>query len=139
VAGHPLTVGAILQNPSVANAAIADKSVQFLEKLVFLQGLPQFAGRRADNRQPVCLDPDSGVSGTEMDIGADNDRHIEQAIAESDVILVAWGKSNAHTTRKQVINRMLRNQRDKLLLQGKSHPSRAGYSGYVSSYDESDL
>jgi hypothetical protein len=74
-----------------------------------------------------------------MDIGADNDRHIEQAIAESDVILVAWGKSNAHTTRKQVINRMLRNQRDKLLLQGKSHPSRAGYSGYVSSYDESDL
>ena len=36
------TVCVIMQNPSVANAEIADKSVQFLEKLIFTKGYSEF-------------------------------------------------------------------------------------------------
>jgi hypothetical protein len=36
------TVCAILQNPSVASTEIADKSIQFLEKLIFTKGLEPF-------------------------------------------------------------------------------------------------
>lgn len=135
VAGSPLTVGAILQNPSVATTDIADKSVQFLEKLVFLMGQPQFAGaNRLIIVNQFALVQTRGFAGTAADIGPDNDRHIEQAIAESGVILVAWGKSNPYTARKVAIDRMLKKQEDKLVLAGKSHPARASYRGYLSPY-----
>ncbi|MBB5347573.1 DUF1643 domain-containing protein [Desulfoprunum benzoelyticum] len=130
--GHPLTVCAILQNPSVADADIADRSVQFLEKLVFMKGVPQFAGvGRLIIVNQFALIQTRGFVGAETDIGPDNDRHLARAIAEADIILIAWGKSNAFASRKQVVDRLLAEQSDKLLLQGKSHPSRASYTGYV--------
>jgi hypothetical protein len=136
VAGNPVTVCAILQNPSAANADIADKSVQFLEKLVFIQGLPPFAGAlRLIIVNQFAFIQTKAFAGMDLHIGSENDKHIEQAIAEADVILIAWGKSNPYTSRKQAIDRMLTNQNHKLLLQGKSHPSRASYNGYVSTYN----
>ncbi|MGZ8375480.1 MAG: DUF1643 domain-containing protein, partial [Nitrospira sp.] len=58
-------------------------------------------------------------------IGLENDSHINRAISESDIILVAWGSSNAYEARKE---------KGRSLLQGKSHPSRASYVGYASVY-----
>lgn len=113
VEGNPVTVCAILRNPSAADAAIADKSVQFLEKLVFMQGLPQFAGaHKLIIVNQFALIRARGVVGLEKHIGAETDRHIDQAIAESGVIVVAWGKSNPCTSRKLVIDRMLKKQED---------------------------
>lgn len=40
------TVCAVMQNPSYAGEDVADKSVQFLEKVVFKKGLPEFDGMR---------------------------------------------------------------------------------------------
>lgn len=135
VEGNPVTVCAILQNPSAANADIADKSVQFLEKLVFLQGLPQFAGaHKLIIVNQFAFIQTQAFSGAVMHIGAENDQHLERAIAESEVILVAWGKSNSCTTRKLAVDRMLRKHEDKLVLAGKSHPARASYLGYVFPY-----
>ena len=126
------TVCAIMQNPSVANKKIADKSVQFLEKLVFKKDTPQFF----DVRKLIIVNQFAFIqtkefSGQDKHIGRENDRHIKEAIAESDIILIAWGKSNTYESRKQAINKMLNN---KVLLKGKSHPSRASYDGYVSTY-----
>jgi hypothetical protein len=38
------TTCVVMQNPSYANADVADKSVQFMEKVVFKKGLPEFEG-----------------------------------------------------------------------------------------------
>lgn len=40
------TVCVVMQNPSYAGEDVADKSVQFLEKVVFKKGLPEFEGVR---------------------------------------------------------------------------------------------
>lgn len=38
------TVCAVMQNPNYAGEDVADKSVQFLQKVVFKKGLPEFDG-----------------------------------------------------------------------------------------------
>ena len=128
------TVCAIMQNPSVADSDIADKSVQFLEKLVFAKNTPRFSGvRKLIVVNQFAFIQTKEFSGRDKHIGQDNDRHIKEAITESDIILIAWGKSNAYEARRQAINRMLENC-NKVLLQGKSHPSRASYDEYTSVY-----
>lgn len=127
------TVCAILQNPSVANAEVADKSVQFLEKLIFSKGLEPF--ENVDKLIVVnqfALIQTNDFSGA--DIGDHNDQYIRDAIAESDIVLVAWGARNPYIQRKQVIEGFLKSCKGKKLLQGKSHPSRARYADYISDY-----
>ena len=135
IEGKGKVVCAIMQNPSVANSEIADKSVQFLEKLIFLKGVSQFS----DVHKLIVVNQFAFVqtndfSGQDEHIGPENNTSIRQAIAESDVILVAWGSSNTYEARKKEINEMLKAQRGKSLLQGKSHPSRASYVDYISTY-----
>jgi len=128
-------VCAVMQNPSVANSKIADKSVQFLEKLVFTKGIPQFSGvRKLIVVNQFAFVQINDFSGQDEYIGPENNLHIGRAISESDIILVAWGSSNAYEARKSKINAMLKAQSGKSFLQGKSHPSRAGYVDYVSGY-----
>lgn len=135
VDGQSLIVCAIMQNPSVANSDWADKSAQFLEKLVFTKGLPEFAGAtKLIIVNQFAFVQTTEFSGSDEHIGLENDKHIQEAISESDVILVAWGSSNIYESRKNVINIMLKNNNNKILLQGRSHPSRASYDGYVSAY-----
>ncbi len=129
------TVCAILQNPSVANSEIADKSVQFLEKLIFSKGLEPF-----DNVEKLivvnqfALIQTNDFSGVDAHIGDRNDHYIRDAIAESDIVLVAWGARNPYIERQQVIEGFLKSRKGKKLLQGKSHPSRAQYAEYISDY-----
>jgi hypothetical protein len=129
------TVCVILQNPSVANSEIADKSVQFLEKLIFSKGLEQF--HKVDKLIVVnqfALIQTNNFSGKDEHIGEHNDEQIKDAIAESDIILVAWGSKNPYIQRKQVIECFLKSCQGKKLLWGKSHPSRAQYADYISDY-----
>jgi hypothetical protein len=129
------TVCAILQNPSVANAEIADKSVQFLEKLIFTKGLEPFnnVGKLVVVNQ-FALIQTNDFSGANEHIGDHNDHCIRDAIAESDIILVAWGARNPYIQRKQVIEGFLKSCTGKKLFRGKSHPSRARYADYISDY-----
>jgi len=92
-----------------ANVDIADKSAQILDKLVFMQGLPPFAGaRRLIIVNQLALIQTKTFSGMGLHVGSEIDKHIEQAIAEVDVIRVAWGTSNLRISRKQAIDRMLK-------------------------------
>ncbi|GHU10894.1 hypothetical protein FACS1894185_3190 [Betaproteobacteria bacterium] len=129
------TVCAIMQNPSVANSDVADKSVQFLEKLIFTKGLLQFSGvRKLIIVNQFAFVQTNDFSGQDGHIGKENNTYIQQAIFESDIILVAWGSGNTYNARKSEINAMIKAQKGKCLLIGKSHPSRASYIDYVSTY-----
>lgn len=136
IEGDAKTVCAIMQNPSVANSEIADKSVQFLEKLIFKKNNNNFTGvRKLIVVNQFAFVQTNDFSGQDGHIGADNNSHISRALEESDIILVAWGSANAYKNRKSEINTMLREHREKTLLSGKSHPSRASYANYVSAYN----
>lgn len=133
--GATKIVCAVMQNPSVANADIADKSVQFLEKLIFTKGIPHFSEvRKLIVVNQFAFIQTNDFSGQDEHIGPENNAHISRAISESDIILIAWGSSNAYEARKAEINAMLEAQSGKSLLRGKSHPSRASYVDYVSAY-----
>ncbi len=128
-------VCAVMQNPSVANSEIADKSVQFLEKLIFTKAIHDFSGvRKLIVVNQFAFVQTNNFDGHDEHIGLENDSHINRAISESDIILVAWGSGNAYEARKTKINEMLKAQKGRSLFQGKSHPSRASYVGYVSAY-----
>lgn len=129
-------VCAVMQNPSVANSEIADKSVQFLEKLIFTKGNSNFTGvKKLIVVNQFAFVQTNDFSGQDEHIGPDNDSQIRQAISESDIILVAWGSGNRYGARKEVVNAMLKQTNGKTLLLGKSHPSRASYEKYVSTYN----
>lgn len=133
--GSRKVVCAIMQNPSIANSEIADKSVQFLEKLIFTKGVSQFS----DTSKLIVVNQFAFIQtndflGNDEHIGGLNDESISQAVNESDVVLIAWGSGNRYEARKTVINKILQKYRGKLLLQGKSHPSRASYTDYISMY-----
>ena len=126
-------VCAVMQNPSAANSEIADKSVQFLEKLIFTKGNSHFSGvKKLIVVNQFAFVQTNDFSGQDEHIGPDNDSYIRQALSESDIILVAWGSSNAYKARKAAVNAMLKATNGKTLLLGKSHPSRASYDDYVS-------
>ena len=126
------TVCVVMQNPSVANSDIADKSVQFLEKLVFQKNITQFSNvRKIIITNQFAFIQTNNFVGLDSEIGEDNDKHIDDAVNEADIILIAWGSSNAFNDRKQKINEIIKAHNNKIVLQGKSHPSRASYENYV--------
>lgn len=89
------TVCAVKQNPSYAGEDVADKSVQFLEKVVFTKGLPEFQGVRCliVVNQFAYIQTD-GFEGLPHQIGKLNDAAIKTALNESDIVALAWGSSN---------------------------------------------
>jgi hypothetical protein len=129
------TVCVIMQNPSVASHLVADKSVQFLEKIIFTHNLPlfekvsqiiivnQFARIQTKNFQ-----------GRKADIGPGNDAQIRDAIGQSDTILIAWGKTNPYKDRQDAILEILREFPDKQVLMTKKHPSRGSYDDFIIPY-----
>lgn len=128
-------VCAVMQNPSVANSDIADKSVQFLEKLIFTKDITYFSGvRKLIVVNQFAFVQTNDFSGQDTHVGPDNNSHITQAISESDIILIAWGSGNGYEDRKSKINEMLKATTGKTFLLGRSHPSRASYVDYVSVY-----
>ncbi len=129
------TVCAIMQNPSVANEEVADRSVQFLETLVFLDNYPQFKNvSTLIIVNQFALIQTRDFSGTSNVVGQDNDAHIREAIKRADIVLVAWGTSNNYTERKDTIKRMISSSTGKQVYQTKSHPSRGFHYDFIQPY-----
>ena len=64
------TVCVVMQNPSVANTEIADKSVQFLEKLIFTKGYSEFRNvKKIIIVNQFALIQTNEFKGLESDIG----------------------------------------------------------------------
>ncbi len=121
-----------MQNPSYANEHQADKSVQCLEKVVFEQNRPEF--RKVTHLVVVnqfAFIQTNGFLGDDDAIGKENDQTIQTALADADVVLLAWGKSNRFKARQDFVLSAIRNLRGKKLLQTSSHPSRARYAGFI--------
>ncbi len=130
------TLCAIMQNPSMANENFADKSVQFIEKLVFEGYYDEFkeVGKLIICNQFAYIQTNNFEDSKEK-IGIDNDKYLEEFISQSDIILIAWGKSNNYKKRIDKINSMLKKYDDKILLKTEKHPSRGTYVDFISKYD----
>jgi len=129
---NPKSVCAIMQNPSYATAEYADKSVQVLERVVFDKQYPEFEGvERLIIVNQFAFIQTIGFSGIPDQIGVKNDVTIQNAINESQIILIAWGKGNKFTERKKVIATMIKEQKEKILLQTSRHPSRVIYDDFI--------
>ena len=126
------TVCAIMQNPSVADETIADKSVQFLEKLTFQKSTEELASvyRLIIVNQFAYVQTNDFV-GTLADVGPDNDSHVRKAIGASDIVLIAWGKTNRYKDRQTAIKNMLRRFTNLALYETAKHPSRGFYDNFL--------
>ncbi len=134
---HPKTVCAIMQNPSYAGTEHADKSVQVLERVVFEKGLKEFEGveRLIVVNQFAYIQTNDFV-GTDDQIGSRNNAAISEAFKESDILLIAWGKANGFTERKDYVLNVLEKMMSKKILKTSSHPSRMKYDGFIQPFDQ---
>ncbi len=125
----------IMQNPSVANTEIADKSVQFLEKLIFEKEIELFENIKIITvvNQFAYIQTKDFI-GASSKIGKANDSFIRQAIEDSDMVLIAWGKTNSYWARRNVIHDILKDYPKKRLLITKVHPSRGTYKDFIEPY-----
>ncbi|QBA63222.1 DUF1643 domain-containing protein [Muriicola soli] len=126
------TVCVIMQNPSIADEQVADKSVQFLEKLIFYKNLAEFkqVGRILIVNQFARIQT-RDFKGRSADIGKDNHAYLKNAICSSDIVLIAWGKRNPFPERQEVILNLLRHVGEKVILSTKKHPSRGSYTDFI--------
>ena len=126
------TVCAVMQNPSYAGEDVADKSVQFLEKVVFKKSLPEFDGvRRLIVVNQFAYIQTNDFEGLPNQIGELNDAAITSALHESDIVVLAWGSSNRFEARKAFVHGLLDGMKHKMLLKTKMHPSRGRYDGFI--------
>jgi len=129
---EPRTVCAIMQNPSYACAAFADKSVQVLERVVFEKGFEEFDGvERVIIVNQFAFIQTTDFVGTDDQIGARNNAAISEAIEQAEIVLIAWGKDNGYVQRQTEIFRIIQGHRGKKLLQTSKHPSRVIYEGFI--------
>lgn len=133
------TVCAVMQNPSYAGEDVADKSVQFLEKVVFKKGLPEFDGvRRLIVVNQFAYIQTNDFEGLPYQIGELNDAAIRDALHESDIVVLAWGSSNRFEERKAFVHGILSGMKHKTLLKTKMHPSRGRYEGFIQPFADAD-
>ena len=133
------TVCAVMQNPSYAGEDVADKSVQFLEKIVFTKGLPEFDGvRRLIVVNQFAYIQTDGFQGLPHQIGELNDAAIKSALDESNIIVLAWGSSNRFEERKAYVLGLLGDMKQKTLFKTRMHPSRGRYEGFIQPYAPAD-
>lgn len=132
VSESPRTACVVMQNPSYAGEENADKSVQFMEKVVFQRGLPEFAGiERLIVVNQFARVQTNGFVGLASEIGTRNDRAIERALDESEVVIIGWGVSNGFESRKEFVLGLLRRMQGKRLYKTSQHPSRGRYAGFI--------
>lgn len=129
------SVCVIMQNPSCANSTLADKSVQFLEKLIFQKQYSVFKHARTIKIvNQFAYIQTKNFKGSNQFIGTHNFAHVTQAIESSTIILIAWGKTNPYVERQQWTLSLINKYPEKILLQTKSHPSRGTYLDFVLPY-----
>lgn len=129
------TTCVVMQNPSYANEEVADKSVQFMEKVVFEKGFQEFAGvSRLIVVNQFARVQTNGFRGLPEEIGAENDLAIREALRESDIVVIGWGSSNRFEDRKAYVLGLLQDMPQKLVLKTRMHPSRGRYDGFIQSF-----
>ena len=122
------TLCVIMQNPSVAN-------VKFLEKLIFEKEVEPF--RNVKTIIVVNLFAyikTNSFLGSADKIGKENDSIVRHAIEVSDMVLIAWGKTNSYSERRNVIHAILKDYPKKRLLKTRIHPSRGTYKDFIEPY-----
>lgn len=131
------TACVIMLNPSKANEKVADKTVQFVEKLVFTKKYKEFLGvTKIIIVNQFAYMQTKRFCGHDWQIGQDNDMHVQRTIDESEIILIAWGKNaSGHKVRVKKINHFIDSAEDKILLQTRGHPSRGWYKNFIEAYD----
>lgn len=133
------TVCAVMQNPSYAGEDVADKSVQFLEKVVFKKGLPEFDGvRRLIVVNQFAYVQTNDFEGLPHQIGELNDAAIMTALNEADIVVLAWGSSNRFEARKAFVRGILGGMKYKTLLQTRMHPSRGQYDSFIQPFADAN-
>lgn len=126
------TVCVVMQNPSYAGEDVADKSVQFMEKVVFQKGLVEFAGvRRLIVVNQFAFIQTNAFQGLPHDVGSLNDVAIRDALHESDIVILGWGSSNRFEERKAFVIGLLNEMKQKVILKTRMHPSRGRYENYI--------
>ena len=129
------TACVVMQNPSYANEHVADKSVQFMEKVVFKKGLPEFEGmRRLIVVNQFARIQTNDFQGLPHEIGVLNDATIKDALHESDIVILGWGYSNRFEERKAFVLGLLGEMKQKTLFKTRMHPSRGRYDGFIQPY-----
>ena len=122
----------IMQNPSDADETKADKSVHFLENLIFFRDYPEF--REVSDLIIVnqfAYVQKKDFTGSADAIGPDNDLYIRDAVQKANIILIAWGKKNSYRIRQESILKMLQSAPDKQMYKTKKHPSRGTYKDFI--------
>jgi len=126
---------AIMLNPSVANENQADKSVQFLEKLIFEKTSPYFKNvTRMSIVNLFAFIQTRDFEGGPEQVGPLNNHYLEETIAAADIVLIAWGKSAGHSQRKAWVLEVLEQYPGKTVLVTRAHPSRGTYTDFVSDF-----
>ena len=130
------TACVVMQNPSYASERVADKSVQFMEKNVFLRGLPEFAAvRRLVVVNQFARIQTNHFQGMSHEIGSQNDSVIKAVLKESDIIIIGWGCANRFEKRKNFFLACLRKLKNKRLFQTRKHPSRGCYKDFIQPFN----
>ncbi len=126
------TICVVMQNPSEADTRKADKSVQFLERLIFKTDCDDFEGvSKMIIVNQFAFIQKKDFKGFKEHIGVDNDIIIRKSILESDIILIAWGKINPYFERKEAILHIVADSGNKVILETKKHPSRGFYKDFI--------
>lgn len=121
-----------MQNPSYAGENVADKSVQFMEKVVFQKQLREFTGvQRLVVVNQFARIQTNNFQGLAHEIGSGNDKAIEMALDEADIIILGWGSGNPFDKRKAFVLELLQKMKGKQLFKTKMHPSRGRYDGFI--------
>ena len=129
-----------MQNPSEANDNRADKSIQFLENLVFEKDYEVFRNvQKMIVVNQFAYVQKHGFEGRIEQIGEKNDEVISKTIQKSDIILIAWGKQNQFQKRKEFVYGILGRLEGKSVFETKKHPSRGFYKDFIKPVNLVDL
>ncbi len=130
------TACVIMQNPSIACEEVADKSVQFLEKIILEdKGYKEFKGvNKIIIVNQFAYVKTNGFNGNDEHIGDENDFYIRKAIDEADIVLIAWGVSNKYKNRQEQIIKTIKDLGKKEVYETKKHPSRGRYHDFINKY-----
>lgn len=126
------TVCIIMQNPSIADGKMADRTIKILENVVFKMDFRQFRDiRRLIVVNQFAKVQTKGFKGLPQDVGTENDKYIKKAFRKADIIVIAWGKSNRFTARQKYVKELLSKYKGKEHYKTSSHPSRACYDKFI--------
>jgi hypothetical protein len=126
------TACVVMQNPSYAGEDIADKSVQFMEKLIFRKEYPEFQGvQKMIVVNLFAYIQTNDFEGLDFQIGSQNDSAIREAMEESDIVILGWGVGKDFQGRKDFVSNMLNKMINKTIYKTKKHPSRGRYEGFI--------